>query len=136
LLFMESPFVESLPEELEALFKALSKALFKVSEALSMGITGPIIVVIIFAAAFVILVIFAIVKGQRRKLTAGVENMVGKVAVTQTELNPTGTVLAEGELWTAIAEGSKIKADEEVVITKVAGLKLWVTKKSKEKEDK
>ncbi|HUV46302.1 MAG TPA: NfeD family protein [Dehalococcoidia bacterium] len=133
---MESPFVESLPEELEALFKALSKALFKVSEALSMGITGPIIVVIIFAAAFVILVIFAIVKGQRRKLTTGVENMVGKVAVTQTELNPTGTVLAEGELWTAIAEGSKIKADEEVVITKVAGLKLWVTKKSKEKEDK
>lgn len=136
MLFMESPFVESLPEELEALFKALSKALFKVSEALSMGITGPIIVVIIFAAAFVILVIFAIVKGQRRKLTAGVENMVGKVAVTQTELNPTGTVLAEGELWTAIAEGSKIKADEEVIITKVEGLKLWVTKKSKEKEDK
>ena len=136
MLFMESPFVESLPEELEALFKALSKALFKVSEALSMEITGPIIVVIIFAVAFVILVIFAIVKGQRRKLTAGVENMVGKVAVTQTELNPTGTVLAEGELWTAIAEGSKIKADEEVVITKVAGLKLWVTKKSKEKEDK
>ena len=136
MLFMESPFVESLPEELEALFKALSKALFKVSEALSMEITGPIIVVIIFAVAFVIFVIFAIVKGQRRKLTAGVENMVGKVAVTQTELNPTGTVLAEGELWTAIAEGSKIKADEEVVITKVAGLKLWVTKKSKEKEDK
>ncbi|MFB0556506.1 MAG: NfeD family protein [Dehalococcoidia bacterium] len=133
---MESPFVESLPEELEALFKALSKALFKVSEALSMEITGPIIVVIIFAVAFVIFVIFAIVKGQRRKLTAGVENMVGKVAVTQTELNPTGTVLAEGELWTAIAEGSKIKADEEVIITKVAGLKLWVTKKSKEKEEK
>lgn len=136
MLFMESPFVESLPQELEALFKALSKALFKVSEALYMEITGPIIVVIIFAAAIVIFVIFAIVKGQRRKLTAGVENMVGKVAVTQTELNPTGRVLAEGELWTAIAEGSKIKADEEVVITKVAGLKLWVTKKSKEKEDK
>lgn len=136
MLFMESPFVESLPEELEALFKALSKALFKVSEALYMEITGPIIVIIIFAVALVIFVIFAIVKGQRRKLTTGVENMVGKVAVTQTELNPTGTVLAEGEIWTAIAEGSKIKADEEVVITKVAGLKLWVTKKSKEKEDK
>jgi len=133
---MESPFVESLPEELEALFKALSKAVFEVSEALSMELTGPIIGVIIFAVAFVIFVIFAIIKGQRRKLAAGVENMVGKVAVTQTELNPTGTVLAEGELWTAIAEGSKIKADEEVIITKVEGLKLWVTKKSKEKEEK
>jgi len=133
---MESPFVESLPEELEALFKALSKALFKVSEALSMEITGPIIVVIIFAVAFIAFVIFAIIKGQRRKLATGIEDMIGKVAVTQTELNPTGTVLAEGELWTAIAEGSKIKADEEVIITKVEGLKLWVTKKSKEKEEK
>jgi len=136
LLFMESPFVESLPEELEALFKALSKALFKVSEALSVGITGPVIIVTIFAVAFIAFVIFAIIKDRRRKLTTGVENMVGKVAVTETELNPRGTVLAEGELWTAIAEGSKIKADEEVIITKVAGLKLWVTKKSKEKEDK
>ena len=136
MLFMESPFVESLPEELEALFKALSKALFKVSEALSVGITGPVIIVTIFAVAFIAFVIFAIIKDQRRKLTTGVENMVGKVAVTETELNPRGTVLAEGELWTAIAEGSKIKADEEVIITKVAGLKLWVTKKSKEKEDK
>ena len=136
MLFMESPFVESLPEELEALFKALSKALFKVSEALSVGITGPVIIVTIFAVAFIAFVIFAIIKDRRRKLTTGVENMVGKVAVTETELNPRGTVLAEGELWTAIAEGSKIKADEEVIITKVAGLKLWVTKKSKEKEDK
>lgn len=136
MLFMESPFVESLPEELEALFKALSKALFKVSEALSVGITGPVIVVIIFAVAFIAFVIFAIIKDKRRKLATGTEDMIGKVAVTQTELNPTGTVLAEGELWTALAEGSKIKTDEEVVITKVAGLKLWVTKKSKEKEDK
>ncbi len=136
MLFMESPFVESLPEELEALFKALSKALFKVSEALSVGITGPVIVAAIFAVAFIAFVIFAIIKDQRRKLATGKEDMIGKVAITQTELNPRGTVLAEGELWTAIAEGSKIKADEEVVITKVAGLKLWVTKKSKEKEDK
>ena len=101
-----------------------------------MEITGPIIVAIIFAIAFVIFVIFAIIKGQRRKLTAGVEDMIGKVAVTQTVLNPKGTVQAEGEIWTAIAEGSRIEADEEVIITKVEGLKLWVIKKSKEKEDK
>jgi membrane-bound ClpP family serine protease len=39
-------------------------------------------------------------------------------------------------LWTAIAEDSKIEAGEEVTITKVEGLKLWVTKKSKEQEEK
>jgi membrane-bound serine protease (ClpP class) len=100
-------------------------------------ITGPIIVAIVFAAAFIVFVIYAIVKGQRRKLSAGVEEMIGKEAVVRTTLNPKGTVLAEGELWTAIAEDSTIKPGEEVIITKTEGLKLWVTKKSsKEKEEK
>ena len=98
--------------------------------------TGPIIVAIIFAVAFIIFIIYAIVKGQRLKLSAGVEDMIGKEAMVQTTLNPKGTVLAEGELWTAIAEGSTIEPGEEVTITKVEGLKLWVTKKSKEKEEK
>ncbi len=99
-----------------------------------MEITGPIIVAIVFAVAFIVFVIFAIVKGQRRKLTAGAEEMIGKVAITQSVLNPKGTVLAEGELWTAIAEGSRIEPDEEVIITKVAGLRLWVTKKLENKK--
>lgn len=98
--------------------------------------TGPIIIAIVFAIAFIIFVIYAIIKGQRLKLSAGIEEMIGKEAVVQTTLNPKGTVLAEGELWTAIAEGSTIEPGEEVIITKVKGLKLWVTKKSKEKEEK
>jgi len=61
-----------------------------------------------------------------------VEEMIGKEAVVQTTIDPKGTVLIEGELWTAIAEGSKIEPGEEVIITKVEGLKLWVTKKIKE----
>ena len=99
-----------------------------------MEITGPIIVAIVFAVAFAIFIVYAIVKGQRRKLSAGVEEMIGKEAVVQTTLNPKGMVLAEGELWTAIAEDSKIEPGEEVIITKVEGLKLRVTKKSKEEE--
>jgi len=98
--------------------------------------TGPIIIAIVLAVAFIIFVIYAIVKGQRLKLSAGIEEMIGKEAVVQTTLDPKGTVLAEGELWTAIAEGSKIEPGEEVIITKVEGLKLWVAKKSKEKEGK
>jgi membrane-bound serine protease (ClpP class) len=99
-----------------------------------MEMTGPIIVAIIFAVAFIIFVIYAIVKGQRRKLSAGIEEMIGKEAVVRTTLNPKGTVLAEGELWTAIAENSTIESGEEVIIAKTEGLKLWVTRKSKEKE--
>jgi membrane-bound serine protease (ClpP class) len=99
-------------------------------------ITGPIIIAIVFAVAFIIFIIYAIVKGQRRKLSAGVEEMIGKEAVVRTTLKPKGTVLAEGELWTAIAEDSTIEPGEEVIITKTEGLTLWVTKKSKEKEKK
>ena len=98
--------------------------------------TPPIVISIVLAVAFTIFVIYAIVKGQRHKLSAGVEDMIGKEAVVRTALNPKGTVLAEGELWTAIAEGSKIEPGEEVIITRVQGLKLWVTKKSEEKEEK
>ena len=97
-------------------------------------LTGPIIVAIILAAAFVVFVIYAIVKSQRRKLSAGVEEMVGKEAVARTPLDPEGKVLAEGELWTAIAEGSTISPGEEVIITRTEGLKLWVTRRSGEKE--
>jgi membrane-bound serine protease (ClpP class) len=96
--------------------------------------TGPIILAIVLAIAFVVFIIYAIVRGQRLKLSAGVENMIGREAVVQTVLNPKGTVLAEGELWTAIAEDSTIEPGEEVTITKVEGLKLWVTRKPKEKE--
>ena len=98
--------------------------------------TGPIIIAIIFAVAFIVFIIYAIVEGQKRKVSVGVEDMIGKEAVVQTTLNPKGTVLAEGELWTAIAEDSTIDAGEEVTITKVEGLKLWVTKEPKEKEKK
>ena len=58
--------------------------------------------------------------------------MIGEKAIAKTPLDPTGTVLAQGELWTATSEGGKVAPGEEVVINKVEGLKLWVTKKSKE----
>jgi membrane-bound serine protease (ClpP class) len=91
--------------------------------------SGPVIAGIICAVAIFVSIIYAIVKGQRRKLTTGVEEMVGKIAVAQTPLNPKGTVLAEGELWTAISKDDKIEPGEEVIISKVEGLKLRVTKK-------
>jgi len=96
--------------------------------------SGPVIIGIIFGVAVIIAVIYAIIQGQRRKLTAGVEDMVGKIAVAQTSLNPKGMVRAEGEIWAAVSEGGKIEPGEEVIITKVEGLRLLVAKKSKQKE--
>jgi membrane-bound serine protease (ClpP class) len=82
--------------------------------------------------AFAVFVIGAIVRGQRRRKATGAEGMIGKIAIAKTPLNPTGTVLAQGELWTAASEGDRVAPGEEVIINKVEALKLWVTKKSKE----
>lgn len=82
------------------------------------------------AAAFSIFVIGAIIRGQRRRKATGAEGMIGKIAIAKTPLDPTGTVQSEGELWTAITESDKIAPGEEVVISKVETLKLWVTRKS------
>ena len=101
-----------------------------------MEMTGAIITAIICAVAFLGFVIYAIVMGQKKKLTAGAETMIGKEAIAQTVINPKGTVLAEGELWTAITKDGRIDPEEEVIITKVEGLKLWVEKRTEEKERK
>jgi len=83
-------------------------------------------------AAFAIFVIGAIVRGQRRRKATGAEGLIGAKAIAKTPLDPTGTVLAQGELWTAASEGGKVAPGEEVILTNVEALKLWVTKKSKE----
>jgi len=90
---------------------------------------GLIAGVSVAIGAFAIFVIGAIIRSQRRSGATGREGMVNKVAIARTPLNPTGTVAVEGELWAAIAEGDQIKARDEVIITRVEELKLWVVKK-------
>jgi membrane-bound serine protease (ClpP class) len=82
--------------------------------------------------AFAVFVLGAIIRGQRRRKATGAEGMIGTIAIAKTPLDPTGTVRAEGELWAAASEGGKVAPGEEVIITKVEALKLWVTKKLKE----
>jgi len=100
-----------------------------------MEITGPIIIAIILGVAFIIFVIYAIIQGQLRRDAAGAEEMIGKKAIAKTVINPVGKVLAEGELWTSVSKEGRIEPDEEVIITKVEGLKLWVIK-NKQTEEK
>jgi len=92
---------------------------------------GLIAGVVTAIACFLIFVIGAIIRGQRRRKATGAEGMIGEVAVAKMPLDPMGTVLAKGELWTAATEGERIERGEEVIITKVEGLKLWVIKRLK-----
>jgi membrane-bound serine protease (ClpP class) len=97
----------------------------EVNRGLIAGVTAGV-------TAFAIFVLGAIIRGQRRRKATGAEGMIGTVAIAKTPLDPTGTVLAQGELWTATSEGGKVAPGEEAIINKVEGLKLWVTKNSKE----
>jgi membrane-bound serine protease (ClpP class) len=99
-----------------------SGALFQVSPWL-IGVMAAVV------AAVFAFVITRIVSAHRRQAYTGREELVGKTAVAKSALEPEGIVLFKGERWTATAEKGKVKPGEEVTITRVDGLKLYVTKK-------
>ncbi len=90
-----------------------------------------IAVVVILIAGFFAFVIHRIVRTYRRQAYTGREELVGKTAVVQAALKPEGIVLFRGERWTAVSEKGGIKPGEEVIINRVDGLKLYVTRKTK-----
>jgi len=96
-------------------------ALFQVSPWL-------IAVVVILVAAFFAFVVHRVIRIHRRQAYTGREELVGKTGVVKATLDPEGMVLFKGELWTAVSERGKVKLGEEVIITKVEGLKLYVKK--------
>ncbi len=85
-------------------------------------------VTIIIAAALVFVINRAVV-AHRRQAKTGREELIGKTAVVKVALNPEGTIFLKGERWSAISEKGQIKPGEEVVINKIDGLTLYVTKK-------
>ena len=85
--------------------------------------------IIIVVVVFLVFVVIWSVRAHQRKIAAGREELVGKTAVVEVTLAPKGVVLVEGEHWTAIVDKDRVEPEEEVIITKVDGLKLMVTKK-------
>ncbi|MBI2850131.1 MAG: hypothetical protein HYX80_03705 [Chloroflexi bacterium] len=90
-----------------------------------------IALIVVLLAAFAAVTIIWGIRAHRLKVTAGVEELIGKTAEVRNALNPKGSVFIEGELWTAVSEAGNIESGEQAVITKVDGLTLYVAKKSK-----
>jgi membrane-bound ClpP family serine protease len=88
-----------------------------------------IAIVAICIIAFFALVINRGIRAHRRQASAGREDLIGKIAEVRIALEPKGIVFIQGERWTAISETGRVEPEEEVIITKVDGLKLYVTKK-------
>ncbi len=79
-------------------------------------------------AAFFAVAITLGIRAHRREILAGREELIGKTAEVKTVMNPKGTVLIQGELWTAILEAGRAVPGDEVVITKVDHLRVSVAK--------
>ncbi len=88
-----------------------------------------IAILAIVIVAFFVLVVNRGIRAHRHQASAGREDLIGKTAEVKIALEPKGVVFIQGERWTAIAETGWVKPEEEVIITKVNGLKLYVIKK-------
>ena len=88
-----------------------------------------IVIVVIGIIVFLAFTIIYGIRAHRRQVSAGREDLIGRVAEVDTVIDPKGTVFIEGERWVAISDKGRVEPGEEVIITKVEGLKLWVTKK-------
>ena len=91
--------------------------------------TWLVIVIAIIIVIFLVFVVIWAVRAHRNKVSAGKEDLIGRTAIVDIALEPKGVVLVEGERWTAITDKDRAEPEEEVIITKVEGLKLRVTKK-------
>lgn len=90
-----------------------------------------VILIVIGLVAFGAVTIIWGIRAHRLKVGAGAEELLGRTAVVKEALAPKGVVFIEGELWAATSETGRVEREEEVVITKVDGLILYVSKKEK-----
>jgi len=92
--------------------------------------TWLIIIIVVFVAAFLFIAIVWGIRAHRNKIAAGKEELVGRTASVEVALEPKGVVLVDGEHWTAIIDNGRAEPEEEVIVSKVEGLRLLVTRKN------
>jgi membrane protein implicated in regulation of membrane protease activity len=59
------------------------------------------------------------------------ESIVGNEGLVESNLDPEGYVRVHGELWKASSSAGPLAKGEEVIVTKLDGMKLTVEKKSR-----
>jgi len=90
--------------------------------------TWFIVLVVVALVAFLAIAIIWGIRAHRHQASAGREDLIGKTAEVKIALGPKGIVFIQGERWTAVSEKGRVEPGEEVIVTKVDGLKLYVTK--------
>jgi membrane-bound serine protease (ClpP class) len=114
-----------------ATFIAGALILFNVPLSPYGQISLPLVIAVgILTALFFAFVVAKALQAQKPRSVTGREGLVGRTAVARGRLDPEGWVLAAGELWRAVAEDGSVEEGEEVVVTKVEGLRLRVRRRN------
>jgi membrane-bound serine protease (ClpP class) len=90
-------------------------------------ISRPIIIgATIVSALFFLFIIGMGLKAQRRKVSTGLEAMIGAIGEVMLMLDPIGIVKVNGETWNAESMAGSIAKGEKVRIKEMKNLKLYV----------
>ena len=89
-----------------------------------------IITTVIIISGLFILLIWLVLRAFKRKVTTGVEGILGEIGEVTNDITPEGSGLIKlhGEIWTAISLGELISAGSKVKVLEVHDLEVTVTK--------
>jgi membrane-bound serine protease (ClpP class) len=79
------------------------------------------------SAGFFIFAVTMAIRTRLKRPTTGIEGLVGRIGVAESDFRPEGRVAVYGEIWTAESE-DKIKKGDKVEVAKVDKLRLVVNK--------
>ncbi|MCW3119789.1 MAG: nodulation protein NfeD [Chitinophagaceae bacterium] len=82
----------------------------------------------VVTALFFLMVIGIGLRAQRRKVVTGIEGLIGATADSLDTLDPSGTVMLQGEVWNAESIAGRIDKGEKVLVKEMRNLKLYVEK--------
>ncbi len=129
-----------MPSRLEAIIGVLDEIVIAVILIVAIlwglttiGLLSLSSAIIVGTVAGLVLAFFAfvILRPQLRKPLLGPEASIGKKGRALTELRPEGTVLIDGEYWSAVSL-EPVSEGEEVGVVAVKGLKLTVKRLTQE----
>jgi membrane-bound serine protease (ClpP class) len=86
-----------------------------------------LIPVVLVFAAFTLVLVRLVVQAQTRRASTGLEGMVGRPGVADTDLDPEGWVIVQGERWRARAT-ERLARGERIEVLSGSGLELRVRK--------
>lgn len=87
---------------------------------------GVIVPAVIITSIFFLAILGIGMRAQRNKVSTGIEGLLGETGKAITDINPTGNVLVQGEIWSAKTKGEGIAKGHEVRVLEVHGLTITI----------